>query len=71
MLNYSNNMPHNSTSDRQTDRQRYRTWLSALIEQFLQMTPEEFNSVDEIMIPFNGNSRLHRSRVGSSGILYD
>ena len=37
---------------------KIRPWLSALRTQFLTIPAEEFNSVDEIMVPFKGRSGL-------------
>ena len=60
-------------------------WLENLQQNFLKMSPEEFNSVDEIMLPFNGRSYLRQyipnephkwgftiwRCSGVSGFLYD
>ena len=37
---------------------KIRPWLSALRSQFLKIPAEEFNSVDEIMVPFKGKSSI-------------
>ena len=64
---------------------KIRPWLSALRSQFLNIPAEEFNSVDEIMVPFKGKSSIKQyirgkpnpwgfklwGRAGASGVLYD
>ena len=64
---------------------KLRPWLSCLRGQFLLVSPEEYQSVDEIMVPFKGKSFLKQympnkphkwgfkmwGRSGISGFLYD
>ena len=64
---------------------KIRPLLENLRENFLQMSPGDFNSVDEIIFPFKGRSYLHQylpnkphkwafkiwRRSGVSGFLYD
>ncbi|XP_064472448.1 piggyBac transposable element-derived protein 3-like [Ornithodoros turicata] len=63
---------------------KVRPWLSALQENFAKIEPEEYNSVDEIMVSFTGRCSVKQympgkphpwgkklwGRAGSSGILY-
>lgn len=64
---------------------KVRPWISGLRDNFLKVSPEEFHSVDEIMIAFKGRSLLRQylpnkpnkwgfklwGRSGYSGFLYD
>ena len=64
---------------------KLRPWLSCLRGQFLLVSPEEYQAVDEIMVPFKGKSFLKQympnkphkwgfkmwGRSGISGFLYD
>ncbi|XP_065665259.1 piggyBac transposable element-derived protein 3-like [Hydra vulgaris] len=64
---------------------KLRPWLEKLRENFLKVSPEENQSVDEIMVPFKGRSFLKQylpkkpnkwgfklwARCGVSGYLYD
>ena len=62
-----------------------RSWISSLRQNFLEISPEKFNAVDEIMVPFKGKSILRQhmpkkphkwgfkiwGRSDVSGLLYD
>ncbi|XP_014672682.1 PREDICTED: piggyBac transposable element-derived protein 3-like [Priapulus caudatus] len=75
-----------SEADRKADRVwKLRPWTDDLRKTFLQVTPEECNSVDEIMVAFKGRSLLRQympgkphkwgfklwGRCGITGFLYD
>ncbi|XP_053376586.1 piggyBac transposable element-derived protein 2-like [Mercenaria mercenaria] len=84
LLHFSNNLDHADTGT--TDKiWKLRPWLNSLRERFLSMTPEECNSIDEIMVPFKGKSSIKQyirgkpnpwgfkvwGRAGTSEVLYD
>lgn len=64
---------------------KVRPFIDALLSNFSNVEPEEYNCVDEIMIPFKGRSSLKQyvknkphkwgiktfARAGISGIIYD
>ena len=74
-----------SDDDKKADRVwKLWPWLNELHQNLLDVTPEEYNSVDEIMVPFKGKSLLRQhmpgkphkwgfklwGRCGMSGFLY-
>ncbi|KAJ8259928.1 hypothetical protein GJAV_G00175100 [Gymnothorax javanicus] len=86
LLSFLHFQDNNAKNDTKLDKVwKLRPWLDALRQNFLSVTPEEHNSVDEMMIPFKGRSHLrvympakpHKwgfkmwGRAGTSAFLYD
>ena len=56
LLHFVNN---NAISDEKTDKVwKLRPWINAMKQNFQQIPPKEFQSIDEIIIPFKGRSGL-------------
>ena len=83
LLHFVNN---NAISDEKTDKVwKLRPWINAMKQNFQQIPPKEFQSIDEIIIPFKGRSGLkvympkkpHKwgfklwGRSDSDGFMYD
>ncbi len=56
-IHFANNLEINQT-DRAKKIWKIRPWLSTVRENFLPVSPEEYQSVDEIMVAFKGRSVL-------------
>ena len=84
-LHFVNNLGVTDETKKSTKLWKLKPWLSSLRENFLKVSPEGFQSVDEIMVPFKGKSSLRQympakphkwgfklwGRSGVSGFLYD
>ena len=59
-LHFINNLGVTDETKKSTKLSKLRSWLSSLRENFLKVSPEEFRSADEIMVPFKGKSSLRQ-----------
>ncbi|XP_061909468.1 piggyBac transposable element-derived protein 2-like [Entelurus aequoreus] len=84
-LHFVNNMTVSET-EKKDKLWKLRLWLDSFREKYLQVAPEEHNSVDEMMIPFKGKFSSIKQymrgkpnpwglkmwvRTGISGMMYD
>ena len=59
-LHFVNNLGVTDETKKSTKLWKLKPWLSSLRENFLKVSPEGFQSVDEIMVPFKGKSSLRQ-----------
>ena len=84
-LHFVNNLGVTDETKKSAKLWKLKPWLSSSRENFLKVSPEEFQSIDEIMVPFKGKSSLRQympakphkwgfklwGRSGVSAFLYD
>ena len=60
-LHFVKNLEVTYETKKSTKFWKLRPWLSSLRENLLRISPEEFQSVGEIMVPFKGKSSLRNT----------
>ena len=60
-LHFVKNLEVTYETKKSTKFWKLRPWLSSLRENLLKISPEEFQSVGEIMVPFKGKSSLRNT----------
>ena len=59
-LHFVNNLGVTDETKKSKKLWKLKPWLSSLKENFLKVSPEEFESVDEIVVLFKGKSSLRQ-----------